>query len=86
MVNSSLHAISVRETSKPQLRTFSNEPNQIDGKSQTPVTSKDWQIPAATFTAVADDLKLLFGRDLLDQLGLAVTHKSSQKGNQINNI
>ena len=39
-----------------------------------------------TFTVVADDLKLLIGRNIFDQLGFAVTQSSSQKGNQVKNI
>ena len=36
-------------------------------------------IDTATFTIVADGLKSLIGRDLFDQLGLAVTQSTLQK-------
>ena len=63
----------------PQLRTFANEPIHIEGKIQSPFTSKP-------FTDVADGLKSLIGRDFFDQLELAVTQSSSSKGNVVNNI
>ena len=88
MVNNNPQAIWVRETTKPQLRTFSNAPIQIDGRVQTPVTSNGWHTPAAMFTVVVDGLKPLIGRNLFDQLGLEFTQSSSQKviGNQVKNI
>ena len=70
----------------PQLRTFSNEPIHIEGKIQSPITSNGWTFDSATFTFVADGLKSLIGRDLFDQLGLAVTQFTSLKGNLVNNI
>ena len=86
LVNSSSHSIWVCETTKPQQRTFSNEPIQIEGKFQTPVTSNGWHTPAAMFTVVANGMKPLIIRDLFDQLGLAVTQSFSQTGNQVNAI
>ena len=59
MVNNNPQAIWVRETTKPQLRTFSNAPIQIDGRIQTRVTSNGWHTPAAMFTVVVDGLKPL---------------------------
>ena len=70
----------------PQLGTFSNEPIQVEGKIQSPITSKDWTCEVATFAVVADGLKSLIGRDLIDKLGLAVTQSTSQKGNRVNNV
>ena len=70
----------------PQLRTFSNEPIQVEGKIQASITSNGWTCNSATFTVVADGLKLLIGRDLFDQLGLAVTQSISQKSNCVKNI
>ena len=70
----------------PQLRTFSNEPIQVEGKIQAPITSKGWTCDLAIFTVVADGLKSLFGRDLFYKLGLAVTQSTSQKSNRVNNI
>ena len=40
----------------------------------------------ATLTVVADGIKSLIGRDLFDQLRLAVTQSTSLKGNLVNNI
>ena len=37
-------------------------------------------------SVVADGLKSLIGRDLFDQLGLAVTQSTFRKGNRVNNI
>ena len=77
---SSLRAFWIGVKVSPQLRTFSNEPIQVEGKIQSPITSKGWTFDSATFTVVADGLKSLIGRDLFDQLGLAVTQSTSQKG------
>ena len=85
-VQSSPLAFWINETVTPQLRTFSNEPIQVEGKIQAPITSKGWTCDLAIFTVVADGLKSLFGRDLFDKLGLAVTQSTSQKGNRVNNI
>ena len=76
----------INETVSPQPRTFSNEPVQIEGKIQSPITSKGWNCDTATFTVVADALKSLIGRDLFDKIGLAVTQSTSQKDNRVNNI
>ena len=86
VVQSSPRAFWIHESTPPQLRNFSNEPIQVEGKIQAPVTSKDWACDTANFTVVADGLKSLIGRDLFDQLGLAVTQSSFLKGNIINNI
>ena len=67
------------------MRNFSNEPIQLEGKIQAPITSKGWVCDSATFTVVADGLKSLIGRDLFDQLGLAVTQSTLLKGNRVNN-
>ena len=79
VVQSSPRAFWIRESTPPQLRTFSNEPTQVEGKIQAPVTSKGWACDTANFTAVADGLKSLIGRDLFDQLGLAVTQSTILK-------
>ena len=86
VVNSSPHAIWIHEQVSPHLRTFSNEPIRIEGKIQTPITRNGWTSNSATFTVVADGLKLLIGRDLFDRLGLAVTQSSSVNVNQVNTI
>ena len=84
VLNSNPLAIWVREIKEPKLRTFSNEPIQFEGKIRTPITSNCCQILAATFTVVANGLKLLIVRDLSNQLGHAVTQSIKQKGNQKN--
>ena len=68
------------------MRTFSNEPIQIEEIIRTPGASNGLYIPAVIFTDVADGLKTLIGCDHFDQLGPAVTQFSSQIGNQVNNI
>ena len=68
----------IREKTSPQLRTFSNEPVQVEGKIQCQITSNSWTCDTATFTVVADGLKSLIGRKFFDQLGLAVTQSTSQ--------
>ena len=86
VVQSSPRAFWIHESSPPQLRNFSNEPIQVLGKIQAPVTSKGWVCDSATFTVQADGLKSLIGRDLLDQLGLAATQCTLLKGKSVNNI
>ena len=86
VVQSSPRAFWIHEPTPPQLRNFSNEPIQVEGKIQAPVTSKGWACDTANFTVVADGLKSLIGRDLFDQLGLAVTQSTFLKGNSIKNI
>ena len=86
VVQSSPRAFWTNETVSPKFRTFSNEPLQLEGKIQSPITSKGWTCEVATFTVVADGLKSLIGRDLFDKLGLAAIHSTSQKGNRVNNI
>ena len=86
VVQSSPRAFWISEKTSSQLRTFSNEPIQVEGKIQSPITSNGWTCDSATFTVVADGLKSLIGRDLFDQLGLAVTKSTSHKGNHVNNI
>ena len=86
VVQSSPRAFWINERVTPQLRTFSNEPIQVEGKMQAPITSKGWTCDLAIFTVVADGLKSPIGRDLFDKLGLAVTQSTSQKGNRVENI
>ena len=86
VVQSSPRVFRINETVTPQLRTFSNEPIQVEGKIQAPITSKGWTCDVAIFTVVADGLKSPIGRDLFDKLGLAVTQSTSQKDNRVNNI
>ena len=86
VVQSSPRAFWIHESTPPQLRNFSNEPLQVEGKIQAPVTSKGWACDTTNFTVVADGLNSLIVRDLFDQLGLAVTQSSFLKGNSINNI
>ena len=86
VVKTSQHAFWVRDNANPQLRTISNEPICIKGKIQTTVACNGWTACSATFTVVADCLKSLIGRDLFDQLGLALTQRSSSSGNQVNTI
>ena len=76
VVQSSPSAFWINETVSPQLRTFSNEPFQVEGKIQLPITSKCWTCDVATVTVVADRLNSLIGRDL----------STSQKNNRVNNI
>ena len=86
VVKRSSYAVWLYEKFRPQLRTFSNEPFNFEGKVKTHVTSNSWTSNSATFTVVADGLKSLIGRDLFDHLGLAVTQSSSSRGNQVNNL
>ena len=57
VVQSSPRAFWINETVTPQLRTFSNEPIQVEVKIQTPITSEGWTCDAAIFTVLADGLK-----------------------------
>ena len=86
VVQSSPRTFWIHESTPPQLRNSSNEPIQVEGKIQAPVTSKGWACDTAIFTVVADGLKSLIGRNLFDQLELAVTQSTFLKGNSINNI
>ena len=86
VVQSSPRAFWINEAVTPQLRSFSNELTQVEGKIQAPITSKGWTCDVAIFTVVADGLKSLIGCDLFDNLGLAVTQSTSQKSNRVNNI
>ena len=86
VVQKSLRAFWMSEKVSPQLRTFSNEPIQVEGKIQSPITSKGWSCDSSIFTVVAHGIKSLSGCDLLNQLGLAVTQSTSQKGIRDNNI
>ena len=86
VVQSSPRAFWISEKVSPQLRTISNEPIQVEGKIQSPITSKGWTCDSATFTVVADGLKSPIGRALFERLGLAVTQSTSQTGNCVNNI
>ena len=86
VIKSSPRAFWIHESTPPHLRTFSNEPIQVEGKIQAPVTSEGWACDTATFTVVADGLKSLIGLDLFDQLGLGVTQSTFLKGNSVNNI
>ena len=79
VVQSSPREFWIDETVPPQLQTFSNEPIQVEGKIQTPITSKGWVCDSTTFTVVADGLKSLVGHDLFDQLGFAVTQSTFLK-------
>ena len=86
VVKRSPYTIWIHEKVSPQLRSFSIEPIHVDGKINSPVTSSGWTLNSATFNVVANSLKSLIGRDLFDQLGVAVTHSSSSQGNQVNSI
>ena len=86
VVQGSPCAFWISEKTSSQFRTFSNEPIRVEGKIQCPITSNGWTCDSATFTVIADELKPVIGRDLFDQLELAVTSSTSQKGNRINNI
>ena len=79
VVQSSPCAFWISKKTSPQLRTFSNEPIQVEGKIQSPITNNRWTCDSAAFTVVADGLKSLSGRDLFDELELAVTHSRSQR-------
>ena len=56
VVQSSPRALWIIEQTPPQLRTFSNEPIQVEGKIQASITSNRWTCDSATFTIVADNL------------------------------
>ena len=84
VVQGSPRAFWISEKTSPQLRIFSNEPIQVEGKIRCPITSNGWTCDSATFTVVADGQKSLIV--LFDQLRLAVTQSTSQKGNRVNNI
>ena len=89
VLKSSPYAVWIHEKVRPQLRTFSNEPFSFEGNVNTPLKSNGWTSNLAAFTAVADGLKSLIGRDLFDNLGLAVTLlqlSSSSRGNQVDNL
>ena len=86
VLKSSPHAFWIHEKSGPQLRKFSNEPKDIGGKVQSPITSIGWSSDTANFTVVEDGLKSLIDRDLFIQIGLAVTKSSSFQGNHVNTI
>ena len=66
VVQSSPRAFWISEKVSPQLLTFSKEPIQVEGKIQSPITSKGWTYDSATFTAVADGLRSIIGPDLFD--------------------
>ena len=80
------NAVWLHEKVNPQIRTFSNEPIHIEGKIQTTITSNGWTLNSANFTVVANGLNSLIGRDLFDNLSLAVSQSSSVQGNQVNTI
>ena len=86
VVQSSPRTFWISEKVSPQVLIFSKEPILVKGKIQSPITSKGWTYDSATFTVVADGLRSLIGPDLFEQLGLAVTQSTSQKGNRVNNI
>ena len=86
VVQSNPRAFWNNEQMSPQVRTFSNEPIQVEGKIQASITSNGWTCDSATFTVLADGLKSLIGLELFDRIGLAVTQSTSQKGNCLNNI
>ena len=86
VVQRSPRAFWISEKVFPQLRTFANEPIDVEGKTQSPITSNGWTCDSATFTVVAAGLKSLIRLDLFDQLGLAVTQSTSLKGNRVNAI
>ena len=86
VAQSSPRAFWINEKVSPQLRTFANEPIQVEGKIQSPIASKGWTCDSAIFTVVAEGLKSLIGRDLCDQCCLAVTQSTSQTSNRVNNI
>ena len=67
----------------PTTANFLKRTIQVEEKIQAPITSQGWVCDSATFTVVADGLKSLIGRDLFDQLGLAVTQSTFLKGNNI---
>ena len=50
VVQSNPRAFRISEKVSPQLRNFSNEPIQVEGKIQSPITSKGWACDSATFT------------------------------------
>ena len=66
VVQGNPRAFLISEKTSPQLRTFSNEPIQVERKIQCPITSNGWTCDSAKFTVVADGLKSLIGRDLFD--------------------
>ena len=77
IVSRNPYAICVCKINKPQLQKFLSELIQIEVKIQTPKTY-------VSCLVVADGLKPLYGRDLSDQLGHAVTKSSSEQGDQKN--
>ena len=86
VLQTSPRAFWINEKTSQQLRTFSNEPIQVEGKIQSSIKGNGWTGDSATFIVVAEGVKFLIGRDLFDQFGLAVTQSTSQKGNRVNNI
>ena len=84
VVQSSRRAFWIHESTPPQLRNFWNEPIQVAGKIQAPVTSKGWACDTANFTVVADGLKSFIGRDktfpsLVSRIGRSKSHVAKSK-------
>ena len=75
-------------TAPPQeLKTFANEPINVEGMIQAPIASKAWRTEDAEFVVVRDGLKPLIGRDLFDALGISVTQTpNSNEGSMFNGI
>ena len=75
-------------TTPPQeLKTFADEPINVMGMIQAPITSTGWRIEDAEFVVVRDGLKPLISRDLFDALGISVTQTpNSNEGSMVNAI
>ena len=58
-----------------ELKSFSNDIVETLGALKTPVSDKDWKTQKAKITVVADGFRPILGRDLFDQLGIAISQK-----------
>ena len=68
-----------------ELKSFSNDIVKPLGTLKTPVRCKDWKIPKAKITVVADGFRPILGRDLFDQLGIIISQKPCPNV-EVNNI
>ena len=66
------------------LKAISHEPIRVLGKFPTTVTNNDWTGKEACLTVVEDGHKLIIGRDLFNNLGLAVVQQQAKSGKCVN--
>ena len=61
-----------------ELRTFSNEPIKVLGKTTTTVAYNDWMCEDVCLIVVDDGHKIIIGRDFFSDLGLAVVQQQAK--------